>query len=873
MAEAPSGTVTLLFTDIEGSTRLLRQAGEGYTDLLLTHRRLLREAFQGHGGYEVDTEGDAFFVAFASAKEAVAAAAEAQQALATHEWPDDQRIWVRMGLHTGEPRVLDGNYVGLDVHRAARVMAAGHGGQVLLSQSTRDLLGDDASLRDLGEHRLKDLSLPQRLYQLQVEGLPLEFPALKTLENRPTNLPVQPTALIGREQELEQVRDLLLPDEVRLLTLTGPGGTGKTRLALQAAANLVEEYPGGVYFVSLAQISSAGLFVSTVAQTLGLREQPGEALLDTVGSYLYGKRMLLLLDNLEQISEAATEIAALLRAAVTLNVLATSRVPLRLSGERLYPVPPLALPDLSDPPDIDTLSQYEAVGLFIARAEAGRPDFTVTTHNAPAIAEICVRLDGLPLAVELAAARVRVLSPQAMLTRLDKRLKLLTGGSHDLDERQQTLRATIDWSYDLLSEPEQTLFARLGVFVGGCRLDAAEAVGDHDGDLGIDILDGLGSLVEQSLLRQRDDPDGEPRFWMLETIREYASERAAADTDALQERQLRHLISLFPPPWERADIWDISTIGWLVEAEQENARAVLTWALNRGDVDGARSLIARLHHAWFFKGLLQEGLAWSERALEEQPPRPITLEALEVLIAAGEFARFLGNWPRAEDLKRQALGYADESAGSAPNPGLLSDLGDVLAWRGKNREALEAHDRAITIRRGIGLPGGIAHAVGGRAESLLRMNRLDEAERDFQESLELWPGTDDRSANTTVPWHGLGEIARRRGNLEAARASFAQALRLAAAIDPPPLVAIADILASVATASADLRGAVLLLGASEALRRTQGSLVSYPDARDALVRRAQQQLAASEYEALLHAGSVMTATQAVAQALGVTVSA
>ena len=504
MAELPTGTVTLLFTDIEGSTRLLRRVGDAYADLLAEHRRLLTHAFEHHGGTIVDSEGDAFFVAFASARDAVAGAEAGQRALIGHPWPGEEELRVRMGLHTGEPRLVDGRYVGLDVHHAARLMAAGHGGQVLVSESTRALLDDGSRLRDLGEHRLKDLSHPQRLYQLEVDGLPTAFPPLKTLDNRPTNLPVQPNELIGRERELEEA-EALLSNGLRVLTLTGPGGTGKTRLALQLAAHVVEEFPDGVFFVSLAPVRDWELVAPTIARTLGLREQPGETVLETLDGYLGDKELLLVLDNFEQVLAAAPAVAGLCASASRLKLLVTSRTPLRLSGERTYPVPPLEL--------------AESVRLFAARAHAAALDFDVTEENEDAVAGICRRLDGLPLAIELAATRIRSLPPPALLRRLDQRLKLLTGGAQDLDERQRTLRATIDWSYELLPQAERDLFARLGVFVGGSRLDAAEAL---CGAIEIDVLDGLQSLVEKSLLRQRPDPDGEPRFWMLETIREFA---------------------------------------------------------------------------------------------------------------------------------------------------------------------------------------------------------------------------------------------------------------------------------------------------------------------------------------------------------------
>jgi class 3 adenylate cyclase len=427
----PTGTVSLVCTDIEGSTRLLHALGERYADALAEHRRLLRTAFAEHCGFEVDTQGDAFFYAFPRAHDAVAGAVAAQRALAAHAWPEGLAVRVRIGIHTGEPTATGEGYVGIDVHRAARVMSAGHGGQVLLTQSTRDLLpgelSDAVSVRDLGEHRLKDLTQPHRLYQLVIPGLENDFPALKTLEARPTNLPIQPTPLIGREQEVTEAVTLARGEDIRLVTLTGAGGTGKTRLSLQVAAELVADFEDGVFFVDLASITDPRLFIPTVAQTLSVREKPGESLSETLKDHLRAKKLLLVFDNFEQLLDAGPAVSALLAGATNLKALVTSRAPLHLSGEHEYSVPPLAVPDLKtfEPPA--TLAGYEAVQLFVERAQAVKPDFELTSENAPAVAEICARLDGLPLAIELGAARVRILSPQALLGRLNQRLALLRG--------------------------------------------------------------------------------------------------------------------------------------------------------------------------------------------------------------------------------------------------------------------------------------------------------------------------------------------------------------------------------------------------------------------------------------------------------------
>jgi predicted ATPase/class 3 adenylate cyclase len=710
MKELPTGTVTLLFTDIEGSTRLLQRAGDAYPSLLAEHRRVLRAAFSNHDGVEVDAQGDAFFVAFASAQDAAAAAVAAQQALAGHDWPDNSEIRVRIGLHTGEPTAVGGRYVGLAVHQGARVMAAGHGGQVLVSESTRALLDDRFQARDLGEHRLKDLAGPHHLYQLLVEGLPADFPPLKTLENSPTNLPVLANALIGRSRELKETQALLARDDVRLLTLTGAGGTGKTRFALQIAAEQLEEFANGVFFVSLAPVRDWELVVPTIAQTLGLREQPGETRLETLTEYLSDKQLLLLLDNFEQVVPAAAEISGLLAAAPELNVLVTSRTPLRLSGERTYPVPPLELPNPEQLVDAGSLMECEAVRLFVERAQAATSDFAVTDVNVRAVAEICIRLDGLPLAIELAAPRVRALPAPALLRRLDQRLRLLTGGAQDVDERQRTLRATLEWSYDLLLDSEKVVFAELGTFIGGCRLEAAEAVCDPRGELGLEVLDSLESLVEKSLLLQRADPDGEPRFWMLETIREFAME-LLADSSSFADARTRHA-AYFRSLAENIDVesrtGDQAVLFGRLDVETANIRTALEWAREAKDAELLLGLATPLWGFWATRGYVAEGRSALEDALAlsgERPARALlglctmrilsgstdevlhdAQEALEACKQLGDdyslaqawnllgrVDSVFGSMERGERAWRQALSYAERG-------GYAAEKAESVAW-------------------------------------------------------------------------------------------------------------------------------------------------------------------------------------------------
>jgi predicted ATPase/class 3 adenylate cyclase len=527
MSSPPTGTVTFLFTDMEGSTKMWERSPQAMHRALSRHDEILRDAIEEQEGYVFKTVGDAFCCAFSTATDALEAALEAQRPLLSSEWKESVPLKVRMALHMGVAEERDGDYFGPPVNRVARLLSAAHGGQVLLSLPTQELVRDQlpagTSISDLGEHRLKDLFRPERIFQLLAPELPVEFPPLRTLDAYRNNLPLQPTPLVGREKEVSEVCTLLRGDETRLLTLTGPGGTGKTRLALQAAADLLDDFPDGTLFVPLATLTEAELLILAVADTLGVKETGEQPLDESLKDYLSERRMFLLLDNFEQVLEAAPAVTELLSAAAGLKVLATSRAPLGLYGEHEFPVPPLTLPDLERPPPLERLTQYEAVGLFVERARALKPDFKVTNESAPAVAEICVRLDGLPLAIELAAARIKMLPPKAMLQRLTSRLKLLTGGARDLPERQRTLRDTIEWSHALLEEGEQLLFGRLAVFSGGRTLEAIEAICDAEGDLPVEAFEGVSSLLDKSLIGQEEGPNGEPRFVMLETIHEFAA--------------------------------------------------------------------------------------------------------------------------------------------------------------------------------------------------------------------------------------------------------------------------------------------------------------------------------------------------------------
>src|ERR1044072_1506040 len=508
MESPTSGTLTCLFTDIEGSTKRWEHHPSVMERAVKRHEEILRLAIEAESGYVFRTDGDAFKAVFVYASQALAAALRAQRALASEPWEEEIAPFLaRIPLHTGAMELRDGDYVGASLNRAARLLSATHGGQILISLSTEELVRDnlptDVTLLDMGEHRLRDLIHTERIYQVVVPDLPSAFRPLLTIDAHPNNLPRQTTALVGREGEVAAVCSLLRKSDVAFVTLTGPGGTGKTRLSLRVGAELLEEYPDGVWFVELAALSDPKLVISQTARTFGLVEQGGRPIIDSLKDYLREKRLLLILDNFEQIAEAAPQVGQLAQGAPDLKVLVTSRVPLRIRGEKEYPVPPLSLPDARHLPALEKLTQYEAVRLFIQRANDVKPDFKVTNDNAPAVAEICVRLDGLPLAIELAAARIKMLPPEALLSRLSQRLKLLAAGARDVPAGQQTLRNTIQWSYDLLSGEEQQLFWRMAPFSGGRTLEALEEVCNHDGQLAINMFDGVQSLLDKSLLQQR----------------------------------------------------------------------------------------------------------------------------------------------------------------------------------------------------------------------------------------------------------------------------------------------------------------------------------------------------------------------------------
>ena len=682
MRDLPEGTITLLFTDIEGSTHLLQQLGERYAELLIECRNVLRTAFNAHSGHEVDTQGDAMFFVFAHANDALLAAVDAQRDLASHSWPDDLVVRVRMGLHTGEPSRLADGYVGLAVHYAARIMSSANGGQVLLSRTTSNLVEHDlpegVSLRDLGEHHLKDLEQPIPLSQLVIAGLPADFPPLKTLDNRFDSLPVQPTPLIGREHEVAALGQLLRREGVRLVTLTGPGGAGKTSLAIQTASELRDVFVDGACFVSLAPINDPLLVIPTIARAVGIRDGLGQPITVRLAEALLRKRVLLLLDNFEQVVDAASLVADLLTSCPQLKLLVTSREILHVRAEHEFAVPPLALPDLAHLPGLAVLMNIPSVALFLQRAQAARPEFQLTSNNARTVAEICVRLDGLPLAVELAAARMKMLSPQVLLARLSRRLSILTGGARDVPTRQQTLRNTIEWSYQLLSSEEQRLFRWLSVFANGCTLQAVEAVCAGSGQ----VLEGTASLIDKSLLRrveQTEDENEEPRFQMLETIREYGLEVLTANGEGDIARQAH--ANYFLAFVEEAELKGPLLVTWLdrLEREHDNLRAALQWAVEIGKTEMALRFGIALERFWVVRGYRNEGLAFLERALGGSAGVATDVRA-KALLAAARLAFIQSNYDVGEALAQESLTLFRE-LGDRRGIALSLDRLGMAAWR------------------------------------------------------------------------------------------------------------------------------------------------------------------------------------------------
>src|SRR5918994_1266847 len=697
-------TFTFRFTDVEGSTFLWERNPKAMSEALVRQDEILHTTIEAHEGHVFKTVRDALYAVFPLAPKALSAALDAQRALHHAEWEETGPLRVRMALHTGAAEERAGDYFGPSLNRVARLLSAGHGGQVLMSLATeklvRDELPEGAALRDLGERRLKDLFRPEHVFQITASGLPTEFAPLRTLDARRNNLPGQPTPLVGREREVAQVCERLRNPDVRLLTLTGPGGTGKTRLGLQAAAELMDEFESGTFFVPLAPISDPTLVAPTIARALGLEtgdQTPEELLRD----YLRDKQTLLLLDNFEQVLLAAPLVTELLSSAPRLKALTTSRIPLRLYGEYEFPVPPLEVPDPKRPQSLEQVTQYEAVRLFIERARAAKSDFKITSDNAPAVAEICARLDGLQLAIELAAARIKLLPPRAILDRLGDRLRLLTGGARNLPERQRTLRGAIEWSYELLTAEERTLFARLAVFSGGSTLEAIEKVCDPRGDLSVDALEIASSLLDKSLLRREEGAEGEPRFVMLETIHEYARERLDKSGEAGEIKRLHAEYFLGLSEQGESKLRGPEEAKWLerLEIEHDNMREALSRALDGEEAELGLRLPGALWQFWWGGGHYDEGRRRLETALAKDDRASVArAKALE---AVGWLADDQGDINRAVAAAQEGLSLSAgaEIIDAAP---FLRILGSAASIQGDHDRAAQLYEESLALSRRAG---------------------------------------------------------------------------------------------------------------------------------------------------------------------------
>jgi predicted ATPase/class 3 adenylate cyclase/DNA-binding CsgD family transcriptional regulator len=741
MTSKPTGTVTFLFTDIENSTKLARESPNSWEAAWARHHAILREAIEGANGFIFQDLGDSICASFHKAGDALKAALKSQQDLQHEPW-SEVSIRVRMGIHTGEAESIGNDYSGyLTLSLVKRIMSAGHGGQILVSSTSENLLREQLpqhiSLRDIGIHKFIHMPNAVHIFQVIAPDLPKDFPPLRTLDNLPNNLPAQLTSFVGREKELVDVKNLL--NNTHILTLIGSGGTGKTRLSIQAASEMLEQYPDGVWLVQLAPILDPLLVPRTTATAIGLRDEPPRPVTDILCDYLSEKKILIILDNCEHLVEACARMAdRILHAAPNAQILASSREALAIGGEVTYRVPSLELPDLSHLPPIESLSQYEAVKLFIDRAKSAVSTFTVTNENAPALAQVCHYLDGIPLAIELAAAKVRVLSMEQIVQRLDDRFRLLTGGSRTALERHQTLRATIDWSHNLLSPIEQILFRRLSCFVGGWTLEAAESVCESGPIKSDDVLSLIEQLINKSLVLT-EEASHETRYHMLETIRQYANEKLleSVENDALRNRHLEYFLKFAEVTEPKLRSEDQER--WLsqLEMEHNNIRAALEWSLvaHNKNESGLR-LSSALVTFWLIHGYLREGQTWLEQLLTLNSDAPAIIRA-KALTGAGTLAWGMSDYSRAVAL----------------------------------------HQDSLALYRALYNQRGIAEALTNLGVQALAQGNFEQAMQQLEESLKLYRTLNDK-VGTADALMCLGEVHRYTGDPEVAAVCYAESLTL-----------------------------------------------------------------------------------------------
>jgi predicted ATPase/class 3 adenylate cyclase len=879
MSPMPGGTVTFLFTDIEGSTKLWEQHPDAMRTALARHDELLRQAIEDNEGVVFKTIGDAVCAAFATAPDALNAALAAQCSLHSEHWPDALSLRVRMALHTGATELRDNDYFGQPLNRVARLLAIGHGGQALLSLPTEELVRDTlpslVSLHNVGPHRLRDLGRPETVFQLLHPDLPSEFPPLRSLDNPelPNNLPRQVTSFIGREKEIGAVKSLL--GKTRLLTLTGSGGCGKTRLALQVAADVLENYADGAWFVELAPLADPALVPQSVASALRVTEEAGKPLVQTLVAALKDRKMLLILDNCEHVLDACARLVdTLLHTCPTLKVLASSREGLGIGGELTYRTPSLSLPDLKQTATVESVGQYEAVELFVERALFHLPAFAVTNDNAPALASVCHRLDGIPLALELAAARVRSLSVEEINSKLDNRFRLLTGGSRTALPRHQTLRALIDWSYDLLNVQEKALLCRLSVFAGGWTLAAAEQVGTGASIEAWEVLDLLTSLADKSLVLAQ--PQGEvTRYRLLETVRQYARDCLAKSGESLLVRA-RHTDYFLTLAEEAAPkLKGSEQAQWIgvLEEEHDNLRQALAFYIidveeTEGGVKGLR-LGAALQQFWATRGHLSEGRERLRTLLAHPGGQEPTKARADALRCAGILAYFQGGYAQAHALHEESLAIRRELGDKAGIAYSLTSLGLVAQEQSDYASARSLHEESLAIKRELGDKSGIANSLRSLGIAAYEQGDYASARVLFEESLAIEQELGDKSgiANSLI---NLGNLTYYLGDYTQARSLHEESLAITQELGDRRQIAYnLEAFAFHAVKEAQEERSVRLWGAAATLRETIGSPLSPFDGekQEREMAAVRKTLGEDAFAVAWAQGRTMTTEQAIEYAL------
>jgi predicted ATPase/class 3 adenylate cyclase len=868
MREAPTGTVSFLFTDIVGSTRLWEKFPAHMGAALARHDDLIRSAVEAHGGMVFKTVGDAICAAFQSPRNSLEAAIDAQRALASENWKEIGALRVRMGIHAGPAEFRDGDYFGGTLNRVSRIEGAAHGGQILLSRIAVELLQEEAldsvSFKLLGSHRLRNLERPEDLYQVLAQGLAESFPPPRSMEALPNNLPVQTTSFVGREKQLEEVKHLL--ENARLLTLMGTGGTGKSRLALETGAQVIQNFRDGVWLVELALIAEADRVVEAVAAAVGAREEPDRPLRATLINFLRGKSVLVLLDNCEHLLAAVSDLAAeLLRWCPRLKILATSRHTMGIGGEAIFRVPPLQIlevrhGDLPADDFLKRLSQYEAVKLFVARAVAVRSDFALTAGNAPAVAEICSRLDGIPLAIELAAARVKLLSVEQIAARLDDRFRLLRGGRRDGFPHQQTLQTLIDWSHDLLSEKERIAFRRMGVFGGGRTLEALETVCSGDGIEEFEMFDLLEQLVDKSLIMVESDEAGNPRYTMIETVWHYSREKleGSGEAPAVRDRHLNYFLAFAEDAAPHVEGPDQKA--WLDRCESDlfNFRFAAEWAIKSGKVEAGLRLFTALYRVLEVRGNLAEAwdIAMRLLALPDADVAPRYKAASR--IALGRIAWAADRYDEARKFHEEARQLYDQigdEAGSA-----LADMLTGFLDRGNGllEEAERRFQRALDVGRRLRVTYLEAGGLSGLGSIALDRGDLDRARTLKEESLAIYERLGDQWIIGLILW-GITGVAIAQKDYSRARSALDEWTRITRELGNRWILPyILESHADLALATNQVKEAARLFGATEAMREHLGTqLLAVELARhDASVAALKQVLSEAELREAWEAGSI-----------------